>query len=172
MRIIWFRHPIKYVRRIGVKIGSDCRIINHPDWSSEPYLISIGNHTELSFGVTFLTHDGATWVSRKDEKYVDTEIIKFGYIKIGDDSFIGCRSIILPNVTIGNKVIIAAGSVVTKSIPDGKVWGGVPAKKIMTSEEYLQKCIASNYVDLIQYKKNKQKELERAFYGQLHESGE
>ncbi len=163
MRIIWFRKPVKYAKWIGVTIGNDCKIINHPDWSSEPYLISIGNHTEISFGVSFLTHDGATWISRNDKKYINNEILKFGCIKIGNDCFIGCRSIILPNVTIGDKVIIAAGSVVTKSVPSGEVWGGVPARKIMDSEEYLQKCAESNKIDTVKLKKNKRKELERVF---------
>lgn len=163
MRIIWFRKPIKYAKWIGVNIGSNCKIINHPNWGSEPYLICIGRHTEISFGVSFLTHDGATWISREDKTYEDNEIYKFGAIKIGDDCFIGCNSTILPNVVIGNKSVIAAGSVVTKSVPDGEVWGGNPARKISSSEEFLQKCIKTNKIDAVKYKENKRKELERIF---------
>ncbi|MDD2961543.1 MAG: acyltransferase [Muribaculaceae bacterium] len=51
-------------------------------------------------------------------------------VKVGDDVWIGTRSIILPRVTIGNGVIIGAGSVVTKNIPDFAIVGGVPAKII------------------------------------------
>lgn len=47
---------------------------------------------------------------------------------IGNDVWIGARSMILPGVCIGNGVIVAAGSVVTKNIPDYSVCGGVPAK--------------------------------------------
>lgn len=57
-----------------------------------------------------------------------------------DNCFIGLRSIILPNVTIGSNSIIAAGSVVSKSVPSGEVWGGVPAKFIMKTEDYAKKC--------------------------------
>lgn len=167
MRIIWFSKPIKYAKWIGVQLGADCKIINHPNWGSEPYLISIGDHTEISCGVTFLIHDGATWISRRDEKYKNQEIIKYGCIQIGDDCFIGCNSTILPRVSIGNKAIVAAGSVVTKSIPAGETWG-VPAKRIISSEEYLQKCIRSNCVDLSQYKENKRVALKAAFYEELH----
>lgn len=49
---------------------------------------------------------------------------------IGSDVWIGNRVIILPGVKIGNGVIIGAGSVVTKDIPDFAVVGGVPAKII------------------------------------------
>jgi maltose O-acetyltransferase len=51
-------------------------------------------------------------------------------VNIGDDVWIGGNVTILPGVNIGNNVIIAAGAVVTKDIPDNSVVGGVPAKKI------------------------------------------
>ena len=49
---------------------------------------------------------------------------------IGNDVWIGTRVIILPGVTIGNGVIIGAGAVVTKDIPDMAIVGGCPAKII------------------------------------------
>jgi len=51
-------------------------------------------------------------------------------IKIGSDCWIGARAIILPGVAVCNRVIIAAGSVVTKSITESGIYGGNPAKKI------------------------------------------
>lgn len=51
-------------------------------------------------------------------------------ITIGDDVWIGGNATILPGVNIGNNVIVAAGAVVTKDIPDNCIVGGVPAKKI------------------------------------------
>ena len=50
--------------------------------------------------------------------------------QIGDEVWIGARSIILRGVEIGDGAVIAAGAVVTKSIPSREIWGGVPAKKI------------------------------------------
>lgn len=55
-------------------------------------------------------------------------------ITIGNDVWIGGNCTILPGVTIGNNVVIAAGSVVTKDIPDNCVVAGVPAKKIKDIE--------------------------------------
>ncbi len=49
-------------------------------------------------------------------------------ITIGNDVWIGANCTILPGVTIGNNVVIAAGAVVTKDVPDNCVVGGVPAK--------------------------------------------
>lgn len=49
---------------------------------------------------------------------------------IGNDVWIGTRAIIMPGVKIGNGVIIGAGAVVTKDIPDFAVVGGIPAKII------------------------------------------
>lgn len=51
-------------------------------------------------------------------------------VYIGDGSWIGARSIILPGVKIGEGVVVAAGSIVTKDIPDFAVVGGNPAKVI------------------------------------------
>ena len=53
-------------------------------------------------------------------------------VVIGNDVWIGGNCTILPGVTIGNNVIIAAGSVVTKDIADNTVVAGVPAKPIKT----------------------------------------
>ena len=54
---------------------------------------------------------------------------------IGDDVWIGRRVIIMPGVKIGNGVIIGAGAVVTKDIPDYCVVGGVPAKILKRRKE-------------------------------------
>ena len=51
-------------------------------------------------------------------------------ILIKNNAFIGGGTYILKGVTIGEKSVIAAGSVVTKSVPNGEIWGGNPAKYI------------------------------------------
>lgn len=49
---------------------------------------------------------------------------------VGQHVWIGGNVTILPGITIGNNVVVAAGAVVTKDIPDNALVGGVPAKKI------------------------------------------
>ena len=62
-----------------------------------------------------------------------------GCIEIHDNVFIGAKSVIMSGVSIGSNVIIAAGAVVTKDVPDGEIWGGVPARKISTWDSYVEK---------------------------------
>lgn len=122
------RDPIGYVRSIGVTVGERC-VIESFNFSTEPWLISIGNHVEITTDVTFITHDGATWVLRDNSKYKD--VIRFGKITVHDNVFIGHGSIILPNVEIGENVVIGAGSVVANDIPSNCVVGGGTCKNNM-----------------------------------------
>jgi maltose O-acetyltransferase len=55
-------------------------------------------------------------------------------VTIGDDVWIGARSIILPGVTVSNGAVIAAGAVVTRDVEPYTIVGGVPAKKIGVRE--------------------------------------
>ncbi len=102
----------------------------------EPKLISFGDNVSVASGVTFVTHD----VIDKVLNNMDYNF-KFYYncapIKVGNNVFIGCNVTILPNIKIGNNVIIAAGSIVTKDVPDNSVVGGNPAKVISTFDEYI-----------------------------------
>jgi len=55
-------------------------------------------------------------------------------VSIGDDVWIGGNCVILPGVTIGNNVVVAAGAVVTADVPDNCIVAGVPARKIRDLE--------------------------------------
>ena len=153
-------NPITYSRRVGVTIGERCKLNGLPNWGSEPWLISLGDHVEISFDCVFITHDGATWVFREQEKYKN--VIKFGKIIVGNNCFIGARSTILPGVTIGDNCVIAAGSLVTKNVPSGEVWGGVPASFITTTEKYAENCLKKTpEYDSEAFRRNKKEELLR-----------
>lgn len=133
------RDTIGYCRKIGVRIGSDCQILADPNcFGTEPWLIKIGDHVDITGRVQFLTHEGGIWYARGiDKKY--NELDSFSPIVVGNNVIIGFDSLIMPGVHIGNNVIIAARSVVTKDVPDGFVVAGVPAKQINTTDAFFEK---------------------------------
>lgn len=130
-------YPEKYAKRIGVNFKGKCRIYgsSYSMFGTEPWLINIGDNVHITLDVKFICHDGGTLIFRKS--IPDLEITK--PINIGNNVYIGVRSIIMPGVTIGNNCIIGAGSIVTKDIPSNSVYAGIPAKFIKTSDEYLEK---------------------------------
>ena len=106
-------------------VGEGCRFnpyVNIPD----PEYVSIGNHVTLSH-CNLIGHDGVIGVL--NDAY-NMKLDSVGKIVIKDYVFVGHGAIVLPGVTIGSKVVVAAGSVVNKDIPDGVIVGGVPAKII------------------------------------------
>ncbi|MFT6927689.1 MAG: acetyltransferase-like isoleucine patch superfamily enzyme [Psychromonas sp.] len=124
------QYPIQYAKKIGVNIGKNCRLID-VSFSSEPYLITLGDHVSAT-SVRFETHDGGVWVFRDEYPEID----KVKTITVGNNVFLGYKSIILPGVTIGDNVVIGAHSVVSKSIPSNSVAAGVPAKIIKDISTY------------------------------------
>lgn len=87
--------------------------------------VTIGDNCMIAPGVHIYT---ATHPIDPMERNSGLEYAK--PVVIGDNCWIGGRSIINPGVTIGNNVVIASGTVVTKDVPDNVVVAGVPAKVI------------------------------------------
>lgn len=131
------RDYVRYRDMVGIRHGKDLRLIGLPNFGSEPWLISIGDHVTISFDVAITTHDGASWVLRDKDEFAHR--IRYGRVTIGDNCFIGAKSIIFPNVTIGNNSIVGAGSVVTRDVPENCVYAGNPARFVCTVEEYAAK---------------------------------
>lgn len=124
--------PERYARHLGVNIGKNCLIATR-NWSSEPYLVTIGNNVQITIGVSIHTHGGAN-IIRKSIPDFDA----FGKVVINDWAYIGAYAQIMPGVTIGEGAIVAAGSVVTKSVAPHTVVGGNPAKFICTTDDYIK----------------------------------
>lgn len=130
-RLFW---PLeKQARGAGVKLGKN-NFIASRFWSTEPYLITIGDYCQITSGVYIHTHGGGNPVRNIIPKF-DC----FGKVSIGNYVYLGTGSQVMPGVTIGNNVLVAAGSIVTKSIPDGVVVAGNPARIICSIEEYIEK---------------------------------
>ena len=126
---------IKYLREQGVKIGEDCRI-DSLLFSTEPYLIEIGNKVSIANGSVLITHDASITCFR--DEYPDSDL--FGKILIGNNVFVGLNSMILPNTIIGNNCIIGAGSIVRGKFPDNSIIMGNPATRIMDVKIHKMLC--------------------------------
>ncbi|MFX0209172.1 MAG: DapH/DapD/GlmU-related protein [Candidatus Hodarchaeota archaeon] len=107
----------------GVIIGKNARIQSN---NFIPPKISLGNNIFLGPGVQF-SNDKYPFSSRLIPTIVENGVV------------IGMGTIILPGITIGENAIIAAGSIVTKDVPQECVIMGAPAKRIMSRDEYDQK---------------------------------
>jgi acetyltransferase-like isoleucine patch superfamily enzyme len=114
---------IEYFKKQGMKVGKNC-IFDTMSFSTEPYLVEIGDDVGISQGTIFITHDAGIRCF-KDE-YPGEDI--FGKIIIGNNVFIGMNCTLLPNTSIGNNCILGAGSVVRGRFPDNSVIIGNPAK--------------------------------------------
>lgn len=124
------RRAVTYYRRKGVEIGENTELYNTRIDTLRPFLVSIGNNTLIT-GTTILTHDAST---KKGMGYT-----KLGRITIGDNVFIGINCIILPNVHIGNDVIVGAGTIVSKDIPNNSVAVGNPMQIIGSFEDNMRR---------------------------------
>ena len=92
--------------------GNNVQIVGQANFGSEPYLITVGDNTTISFDCAFVTHDAATRVIRNLEGY-NKETVIYGPITIGKNCFIGC--------------------------PSNVVAAGTPCKVICTLDEYIKK---------------------------------
>ena len=136
------KSKIRYLRRQGMKIGEGCRL-NTMSFSTEPYLIEIGNHVAIAGGTEIITHDGAIWSFEGDFPNADV----FGKVKIGNNVFIGDNCTILPNTIIGDNCVVGAGSVVRGRFPENSVIVGNPAKVVLKTS--MQKFLYSQNQGLL-----------------------
>lgn len=123
----------RFFRKYGVKIGEKCLIYSNI-LTSDSYLIEIKNNVCISIDVKFVTHDFSV------KKVLPDKANLFGKIVIGNNCFIGERSTLLYGVELADNIIVAAGSVVTKSFTESNIIiGGNPAKKISTWDQFREK---------------------------------
>lgn len=113
-------------------------------FGTEPYLISIHDNVQCAAGVRFINHDVSVFNMARLLGIPEETVDKVGSIVLKENCFVGAYSTLMPNTSVGRNSVVAACSVVTKHIPDGEVWGGVPAKFIMKTKDYAKKTIAQS----------------------------
>ena len=129
---------ISFLKSKGAKIGEDVNIFHirntHID-EVNPHLLTIGNHVSI-VGSCILTHD-YSWsvIKTKTGKILGNQ----QPVTIGNNIFIGYGSNVLGGAEIGDNVIIGAHSVVSGKIESDSVYAGVPARKICTLSQFIEK---------------------------------
>lgn len=132
-------------------IGNNCEIQNMVDFRiwhpyNESSFIKLGDNVFIGHACEFVCNEKivigkncliaskTTFNNTGHEYKIDINInlqpITSKEIILDDDVWIGTSCVILQGVTIGRGSVIAAGSVVNKSIPANEVWAGVPARFI------------------------------------------
>ena len=137
--VLLLRGGVSYARHRGVEVGDRCRILT-TKLGSEAFLVRIGDDVTVASGVRFVNHDGATSLVKEHGE----RRCYYARIEVGSHVFIGVGSTIMPGIRIADRVIVAAGSVVTKSVPSDSVVGGVPARYICSFQEYVEQSLSQH----------------------------
>ena len=122
---VFFKYDGIYSVGKAITIGERCFIGRFTEFNIK-LNINIGNDCLIASNTKFVDHDHG--MNRAD--IMSVQDCDSQAISIGNDVWIGANVVLLKGVTIGDGAVVAAGSVVTKSIPEFEVWGGVPARKI------------------------------------------
>ena len=129
-RVKW---PVHFTSRIlaskNIKVGNrTCPGINSGCYVQAKNGIEIGHNFRMgpNVGLVSANHDLADY----------EHWLKDGPIKIGDNVWLGMGVVVLPGVTIGDNVVVASNSVVTKNLPDNVIAGGIPCKVLKEKEAY------------------------------------
>ena len=102
--------------------------------------LDIGIGCQIGAWVGIFTHGSENSIRLLGQDFVNIDNkLRGGYtrgkVKIGDFTFIGARSIILPSVTVGKGCLVASGSLVTNDIPDYSLVVGTPGKVVGSTLE-------------------------------------
>jgi acetyltransferase-like isoleucine patch superfamily enzyme len=135
---------------IGSNVGIFERTIINP--SDE---VHIGDNVGIGGEVMIWTH--GAWLD-----VMQGFPAEFGPVKIGNNVWLPARSIVLPNVEIGDNTVIGIGSIINKNIPPGSLAAGSPCKvikenyypKVLSDKEKLSilKDIVQDYIKLAKFK--------------------
>lgn len=115
------RQRPEYLKEKCYYMGENVSI--YTDGISDPYLVAIYDNVNVASGVVFINHDVSVY---NMSRLLDGILLdKVGPIILKENCMIGAYSILMPGITVGRNSVIAAGSTVTKNVPDNQVWGAL-----------------------------------------------
>lgn len=110
----------------GLKIGARCYLGRGVELDLAER-IEVLDETTLADGAMVLTHMNVGFRDHPLQRAFPSLATP---VRIGPGAFIGARAMLLPGVQVGKGAFVAAGSVVTRSVPDDMVVGGNPAREL------------------------------------------
>src|SRR3989442_2048691 len=124
-------HRLQSLRDRGMHIGRDVNFVDHL-YVDEEYcaLISIGDIRFVGPECMILAHGAGPEIA--------LGAVRVGTVVLHASCHVGARTIILPGVEIGPRTVIAANSVVSRSLPADTVCGGRPARPFSTLSQYIE----------------------------------
>ena len=108
-----------------VKVGANTWIGPYTVLDGSGGGLSIGSYCSISAGVHIYTHDTVLWALSGGRLANRT-----GPVTIGDFCYIGSQAVLVHGMTVGNRCVIAANSLVNCNVPEGSIMGGSPAEPI------------------------------------------
>lgn len=139
-----------------VRLGEGCTVWFNAVLRGDVHYINIGKRTNIQDCSCLHTLNGTAPIEIGDDVTVGHSVTLHG-CTIHDGALIGMGSTILDFAEVGRGAIVAAGALVLKNtrIPDGELWGGVPARFIKKVDpvqaEALNKTYAQHYVEYAQW---------------------
>ncbi|OGF16951.1 MAG: hypothetical protein A2W00_10970 [Candidatus Eisenbacteria bacterium RBG_16_71_46] len=92
-----------------------------------PELIRIADDVTISFRVTICVHDDARRMDRVSPGQLEGTVAP---VILERGCYLGAGCLLLPGITVGERSVVGAGSVVTRDVPRGKVVVGIPARVV------------------------------------------
>ena len=132
-----------FLKKSGVfaGFGNDCYYCCRKI-PEEPYMVKLHNNVVIAANVNFITHDVINDMLARKIGSAPGEVLSeyhMGTIEVFDNVAIGSDVTILYGTKIGPNAIVAAGSVVTKDVPEGAIVGGNPARIIGRVDDLIEK---------------------------------
>ncbi len=124
----------------SISVGKYCMICSYVKLNIN-YKIEIGDNVGIGEYVDIWTHGSYPSV-------LDGFPSQFGPVSIGSNVWIPAKSTVMPNIKIGNNIVLGVNSVVTKNLPDGSLCAGIPAK-VLREDAFPRKLTHDEKIDLI-----------------------
>ena len=112
--------------KVSVLPPSCTQVLSPVCTTRRPSLVSSLSCTLIASGCTFVDSDHGT----DPDRPMNEQPMKGAPIVLEENVWIGAQCMVLKGVRLGKGAVIGAGSVVTKSVPAGEVWAGVPARRL------------------------------------------